>query len=169
MGSRLASDPNAVTVQDVEQFLYHEAALLDEWRLTEWLDLLTEDAEYEVPATDAPADGLRSHLSLVYDDRPRIDARVKHYLSRMVCAESPASRVRRMISNVRIVEAPGEDLLRVCANFVIYRFQGQAMDTFVGRYDHLISTRDGTLKLRRRRAILDAQTLRAQGKLSIIL
>jgi 3-phenylpropionate/cinnamic acid dioxygenase small subunit len=41
-----------VTRQEVEDFLYEEAALLDEWRLEEWLQLLTEDAAYYVPSTD---------------------------------------------------------------------------------------------------------------------
>src|SRR6476620_6027447 len=43
-----------VTRATIEDFLYAEAALLDEWRLQEWLDLLTEDATYEVPSTDTP-------------------------------------------------------------------------------------------------------------------
>ena len=46
---------NAVTRADVEDFLYHEAALLDDWRLDDWLELLAEDAAYYVPSTDAPA------------------------------------------------------------------------------------------------------------------
>ena len=33
----------------VQQFLFHEARLLDERRLQEWLALYAEDAEYWVP------------------------------------------------------------------------------------------------------------------------
>ncbi len=40
--------------QEVEDLLYREAALLDEWRLEEWLEMLTDDAIYQVPSTDAP-------------------------------------------------------------------------------------------------------------------
>src|SRR5580704_4459225 len=40
--------------QEAEDLLYKEAALLDEWRLDEWLELLTEDATYEIPPTDVP-------------------------------------------------------------------------------------------------------------------
>ena len=35
--------------QEVEDFLYHEAELLDERRYEEWLDLFTEDARYWMP------------------------------------------------------------------------------------------------------------------------
>ena len=40
--------------QEAEDLLYKEAALLDEWRLDEWLELLTEDATYEIPPTMFP-------------------------------------------------------------------------------------------------------------------
>jgi len=35
--------------QDIEDFLYHEAELLDERRYEEWLDLFTEDTHYFMP------------------------------------------------------------------------------------------------------------------------
>ena len=47
----------------VEDFLYHEAALLDAWRLDEWLELLTEDATYRVPSNDRPASDPKSARS----------------------------------------------------------------------------------------------------------
>ena len=48
-------DPAAtVTRAEVEDFLFHEADLLDNWRLDDWLGLLTDDAEYYVPPNDKP-------------------------------------------------------------------------------------------------------------------
>ena len=44
----------SITRAEAEDFLYREAALLDEWRLDEWLALLTEYAHYRVPSNDAP-------------------------------------------------------------------------------------------------------------------
>ncbi len=35
-----------VTRAEVEDFLYREAALLDEWKLDEWEKLLADDATY---------------------------------------------------------------------------------------------------------------------------
>ena len=35
--------------QEIEDFLYHEADLLDQRRFTEWLDLLTDDVVYFMP------------------------------------------------------------------------------------------------------------------------
>jgi len=47
---------------EVEDLLYREAALLDEWRLEEWLELLTDDAVYQVPPTDVPEGGFAKYL-----------------------------------------------------------------------------------------------------------
>ena len=43
--------PTEVTRAEVEDLLYHEAYLLDEWRMEEWLELWAADAEYVVPGT----------------------------------------------------------------------------------------------------------------------
>ena len=58
--------------QEVEELLYREAALLDEWRLEEWLELLTDDAVYQVPPTDVPEGDSRNTLFIIADDAVRI-------------------------------------------------------------------------------------------------
>ena len=42
-----------VSVGEIERFLVDEAALLDEWRLEEWLALFAEDGRYLVPSLDS--------------------------------------------------------------------------------------------------------------------
>ncbi|NOT57336.1 MAG: aromatic-ring-hydroxylating dioxygenase subunit beta [Deltaproteobacteria bacterium] len=157
-----------ITRQHVEDFFYEEAALLDEWRLEEWLALLTDDAAYYVPSTDMPDGDHRRHLFLVADDMPRIRSRVKQLLGRFAHAEQPRSRTRRMIANVRIRKIEGENIF-VTANFIVNRMRMEQLDTYIGRYEHILVQRNGTLKLRERRAILDLDALRPQGKVSIIL
>ena len=100
---------------------YEEAALLDRWRLEDWLELLTDDAEYEVPSTDAPLSKTGDALFLIADDFNRIKARVKRLNDPEAHAESPRSRTRRMISNVRITKLQGADI-HAAANFSVYRF-----------------------------------------------
>lgn len=156
------------TRQTIEEFLYEEAALLDEWRLEEWLELLTEDASYYVPSTDMPDGDHKSALFIVADDIVRIRSRVKQLSGRFAHAEHPHSRTRRLISNVRIRGVEG-DTIRVTANFAVYRMRLEQLDVYVGRYEHVLVWKDGKLKIRERRAILDLDSLRPQGKVSIIL
>lgn len=158
----------AVTRQEIEDFLYEEAALLDEWRLEEWLELLTEDASYYVPATDIPDGDHRSTLFLVSDDPTRLRSRVKQLLGRFAHAENPHSRTRRLISNVR-VRGIEENTIHVTANFVVYRVRQEQVDTYIGRYEYTFVCQEGKLRIRERRAILDLDSLRPQGKVSIIL
>ena len=156
-----------VTRAEVEEFLYHEAALLDAWQLDEWLELLTEDATYRVPSNDRPQSDPKSALFTIADDIRRIRARVTRLKDPHAHAEHPRSRTRRLISNVRIVErAP----LRVEANFVVYRFRGNDdMREYVGRYRYTLEKRDGKLKISSREAILDAMELASLGTVSFIL
>jgi p-cumate 2,3-dioxygenase beta subunit len=166
--SMTANNDSVVTRQQIEDFLYEEAALLDEWRLEEWLELLTEDAAYYVPSTDIPEGDHKSTLFLVADDATRIRSRVKQLLGRFAHAEHPRSRTRRLISNVRIRNVEG-DTIRVTANFAVYRARLEQLDIYVGRYEYALVHKDGKLKIRERRAILDLDSLRPQGKVSIIL
>lgn len=157
-----------ITRQTIEDFLYEEAALLDEWRLEEWLELLTEDATYEVPSTDTPEGDPKTTLSIIADDITRIRSRVKQLLGKSAWAENPPSRTRRLISNVRIRGVEGESIL-VTANFAVYRMRFEHIDTYVGRYEYTLVQRDGRLKIRTRKAILDLEALRPHGKVSIIV
>ena len=157
-----------ITRAEIEEFLYEEAALLDAWRLREWLALLTEDAIYEVPSTDTPDGDSRTTLFIIADNIERIRSRVNQLLGKSAWAENPPSRTRRMISNVRILATDGETL-RVTANFVVYRMRVGQLDTYVGRYEYTLVRRDGALRIQRRRAILDLEALRPHGKISIIL
>ena len=156
------------TRQLVEDLLYKEAALLDEWRLEEWLELLTEDAIYEIPPTDVPEGDSRNTLFIVADDAVRIRSRVKQLLGKSAWAENPHSRTRRLITNVRVLGADGANIL-VTANFAVHRMRYESVDTYIGRYDYKLVRRGSDLKIRERRAILDNEALRPHGKISFIL
>jgi len=154
--------------QEVEDLLYKEAALLDDWRLEEWLEMLTDDAVYEVPPTDVPEGDSRNTLFIIADDAVRIRSRVKQLLGRFAWAESPHSRTRRMISNVRVLGADGDHIM-VTANFAVYRMRYESVDAYVGRYDLKLARVGKELKIKERRAILDNEALRPHGKISFIL
>lgn len=155
------------TREEVEDFLYEEAALLDAWKLDEWLALLTEDAYYRVPSNDRPESDPRGTLFTVADDIARIRARVTRLKDRSAHAEFPPSRTRRLITNVRIVERRP---LRVEANFAVYRYRSnEDVRQYVGRYRYLLRMDGGKLKIAGREAILDAMELASLGTVSFIL
>ena len=154
--------------REVEAFFFQEAALLDEWRLEEWLELFTEDARYVVPVTDAREGDLRETLSIINDDIARLRGRVERLKSRHAHREFPWSRTRRLITNVRVTETAQEEM-RVTASFLVYRIRSGHVDPLVGRYDYTLRRVGGTLKLAYRKATLDLESLQPHGTISIIL
>ncbi|HKF29293.1 MAG TPA: aromatic-ring-hydroxylating dioxygenase subunit beta, partial [Candidatus Binataceae bacterium] len=138
---------------EVEDLLYQEAALLDDWRLEEWLELLTDDAVYEIPPTDVPEGDARNTLFIIADDVVRIRSRVKQLLGKSAWAESPHSRTRRIISNVRVLGADGDRILAT-ANFAVHRIRYESVDTYIGRYDYKLVRVGNALKIKERRAVL---------------
>jgi p-cumate 2,3-dioxygenase beta subunit len=166
--SRPASAGSDLSRQEVEDFLFHEAALLDAWRLSEWLALFTEDATYSVPPTDAPDAEPDDTLFLISDDAERLRSRVEQLEGKTTWSESPPSRTRRLIGNVRILRTEGE-LAWVTCNFVVYRMRTDLTSTYVGHCDYVLVRGEKGLRIRDRRAILDLESLRDVGKVSFIL
>lgn len=161
--------PGAVTRAEVEDFLYHEADLLDRWKLDDWLGLLTDDASYFVPPNDKPDADHRFTLFTVADDIVRLRERIIRLKDPNCHAEFPPSRTRRMISNVRIV-GTDDRLILVEANFAIFRHRrNEPVREFIGRYKHKLRNTGDGLKIAERRAILDAEELGQMGSVSFLL
>jgi p-cumate 2,3-dioxygenase subunit beta len=164
----MTEDAAPFTVGEIEQFLINEAALLDEWRLEEWLALMAPEARYLVPPLDIPDADHHDTLFLIADDRRTLASRVRQLLSGTTWAENPRSRTRRLITNVRLLAADGGEA-RATANFAVWRFQHQQSDVYVGQYRHVLVRGPSGLLFRERRVVLDLETLRPHGKLSFIL
>ncbi|WP_439590258.1 aromatic-ring-hydroxylating dioxygenase subunit beta [Hydrogenophaga sp.] len=157
-----------LTEREVQNLLVREARLLDEWKLKEWMELLTPDVRNLVPSLDSPASEPETALFLVSDNAVTLRSRVEQLLGRTAWAENPRSRTRRLVTNVEVLETTG-DTARIGANFAVWRFQLGQTDVYVGRYVHIVTRVDGELRFRERRAILDMESLRPHGKLSFIL
>jgi p-cumate 2,3-dioxygenase subunit beta len=158
-----------ISRQEVEDFLFAEAEMLDEWRLNDWLALFDEDrGSFYIPSTNVPDGDHNSSLFLIADDMVRLRSRVSQLLSGLTWAENPPSRTSHMITNVRLAGVEDGALL-VRANFVVYRMRFQNIDPYIGKYYYKLLPKDGTFKILERRAILDLEALRPHGKVSFIV
>ena len=153
--------------QLVEDFLFREAALLDEWRLDDWVNLFTEDARYVVPTTDLPEGDPKRDLVFIDDDITRLRARAVRLNSRHAHREYPWSRTRRFVSNVR-VEETNDGELAVTSNVQVYRFRNGEGAPYVGSINYILRRDRGGLKIAYRRAVLDLEALSWHGAVSII-
>ena len=107
----MAEALRALTRQDAEDFLYREAALLDEGRLDDWLALFTEDARYCLPIASGD-DPLEP--ALVDDDRERLAERVFRLTSTQAHAQLPPSQTVHDVHNVQLEELSENEVLVRC-------------------------------------------------------
>lgn len=152
---------------EVEEFLYHEAGLLDDWKLDEWLALFTDDCRYVVPSTDLPHGSPDRDVVLIDDDLERLAGRITRMKSRFAHREYPWSRTRHLVTNVR-PHATDTDEIEVLANFAVYRLRGN-VSVYVGQYTYRLVREDGAFRIRYREAMLDNERLDDHGAVSILL
>ena len=165
----MSSGKAGATRAEVEDLLYLEADLLDNWRLDDWMKLLADDASYYIPPNDKPDGDHRFTLFTIADDIVRLRERIIRLKDPNCHAEYPPSRTRRLITNVRVGESQGEDI-PITANFVIYRYRrAEPARVFVGHYRNKLRRVGGELKFYERRAILDAEELGVLGSVSFLL
>ena len=140
----------------VVEFVYREARLADEARYAEWLALWTDDGVYWVPATTDPDADPQKHLSHIYDNRARLETRVKLLQTGHRYSQEPASLMRRLVSNIEAQPA-GDGELSVESNFVLAELAIQAkheMHWWVGRTTHRLRRVDGDLRMSHKKVVL---------------
>ena len=162
--------------EEIEQFLYHEAELLDERRYEEWLALFAEDAQYfmpmrrNVPHDEPDREFTRAGYDVNWFDEGKdtLTRRVKQILTGIHWAEEPPSRVCHLISNVQVViaspAAPPPAEITVKSRFLIYRNRVETeTDFLVGKREDLLRRVDGGWQIARRKIVLDQNVLLAKN------
>ncbi len=143
----------AADIREVEAFLYMEARLADENRYDDWAALWTEDALYWLPANIDDYDP-NFHISIIYDDRSRIQDRIDRLKSGGAWAQEPRSRMRRIVSNVELVpQAPGGDI-EVESNFVLGELRRGLQTAYFARQVHRLRRVDGVLRMAYKKVML---------------
>jgi biphenyl 2,3-dioxygenase beta subunit len=155
---------------EVEEFLFREAALLDDRRFEEWVNLFTDDAHYFMPirrtrsrrelAKEFTQPG---EMALFDDPKPILQARVVKLMSGTAWAEDPPSRTRRLITNVLVDEDRGNELA-VRSNFLLYRTRLKSEETtWIGSRRDLLRRVDGSFQIARRHIFLEQTVLLSQN------
>jgi p-cumate 2,3-dioxygenase subunit beta len=155
-----------------EDFVYHEAELLDDWRLPEWAALFTSDGTYEITSMnlDDPVNASASDsLFIIADDRARLESRARRLMKKTAHAEYPHSKTRHLVSNVRIGPGETSSEYRMKTNFAVYRTKNNQTGIYMGEARYLLVMRDKLWKIKSKRCILDLDTLTDQGRLTIII
>jgi 3-phenylpropionate/cinnamic acid dioxygenase small subunit len=153
---------------EIEDFLWYEADLLDEFRYEEWLDLLTDDVSYWMPIREnVPSREMEeelsdesTELSWYTDDKATLTARVGQIRTHVHWADEPFSRISHLVSNVRILGWTDAGEVRVKSRFVFYRNRhADEESTFIGKRIDTLRRVDGQWKIARREIYLDESVM----------
>ena len=139
---RLPAQPR-LDLHRCEQFLLHEARLLDDGKFDDWLALFTLDAWYWVPSEPDQADPVET-VSLIYDDRRLLETRVRRLASPRMYSQEPRSRTSRIIANVT-----REDVERnsctVRSKFIMIEYRREQQRIFGGTMLHRLALAGGRI------------------------
>jgi len=163
--------------QEIAEFLYAEAELLDERRYDDWLTLLADDIRYWMPmrrnvkfGDDAGREFTREGEDIAWFDEGKetLARRVKQIQTGIHWAEEPQSRIAHMVSNVQLLDATPDtsaprEVVAKC-RFLIYRNRVETeTDLLVGKREDTLrrvnSPGDDTWRIARRKIILDQNVL----------
>ncbi|MGC2200143.1 MAG: 3-phenylpropionate/cinnamic acid dioxygenase subunit beta [Stellaceae bacterium] len=172
MGEREERIVHLLLTQEIEEFLYREADLLDERRYEDWLALLAEDMRYWMPMRRNVKFGEEAHeftragqdINWFDEGKETLTRRVKQILTGMHWAEEPVSRISHMVSNVRLLEvnpsAADPHEVSVRCRFLIYRNRVETeTDFLVGKREDLLRRTGGQWQIARRKIVLDQNVL----------
>jgi benzoate/toluate 1,2-dioxygenase beta subunit len=121
--------------------LEREARLLDALRYDDWLALYTAECIYWVPSTPGAGDP-RREISVMFDDRRRLEDRIYRFRTGYAWSQAPASRTVRLITNVEVFATARDDARMLRSNFLISEFWGDETRVLTGWAGHRV-VRDG--------------------------
>ncbi|WP_208510337.1 aromatic-ring-hydroxylating dioxygenase subunit beta [Variovorax paradoxus] len=133
----------------VSQFLFREARLADESRYHEWEALVDDDMLYWVPRGEGDYD-MTQHLSITADNRSRLRTRIAQLNTGERHAQTPPSKMRRVISNIEVHRFQGGDEYQVYSNFVLYELRmssTRTLETWPGRIEHRLRWKNRELTM----------------------
>jgi 3-phenylpropionate/cinnamic acid dioxygenase small subunit len=136
----MAADGNSRAA--FEEFIIHEAGLLDARRFRDWMSLFAEDGTYWVPAVPDQRNPF-DQASLFYDDRELMKTRIERLEHPRIHVQTPPSRTAHLVGNVVVKEADsakGEYL--VGSTVIMVEYRDDAQRVFAGRQRHRLR-RDG--------------------------
>src|SRR5262245_24911980 len=133
---------------EVEQFLYHEAWLLDHGRLDAWLALYTDDATYWIPVQADQADPLTT--SSIVDAARVLEVPVRHFQHPRAHARVPAPRTVHQVGNVQVWDAVAHEL-RVGSSLTMVEYRRERQRVWGALVEHRLRRTAGGLRIAAKR------------------
>ena len=129
--------------QELIDYVYSEARMLDEQRYDEWLKLFAEDGYYWMPLEPGQTDA-KLHTSLLYEDTLLLRVRIERLNGARTFSQQPKSRCHHLLQHPTVEFADphnGKWILRAAFHYVETRLDSQTL--FAGWVQHeLVCVKD---------------------------
>ena len=135
-----------------EQFLFHEARLLDTQRYEEWLELFAEDATYWVPLEQGQPDPHETS-SIIHDDRTLLELRVKQIRHPRAHARQPLARTVHQVGNVTVLSDNAQEV-RVTSTLTLVEFRNETQRVYGALVEHRLRKSGDTFRIVHKRVDL---------------
>jgi len=126
---------SAKAQHDAEQFLYRQAALLDDRQWQEWIDLFTADGIYWMPP-DASYKTWDGQPAIFAEDRNLMTVRMRRVLHPDAWSQKPLWGTNHVVSNVIVDKAAKNGDLVVRSRFHMMELRRDDVRHFAGQYTH---------------------------------
>lgn len=139
-------------LDEVTQFIYREARLQDDHAYDEWESLWTDDGVYWIPANGEGGDP-EKEMSIIYDNRSRIALRIRQFHTGKRFSQTPQSRLRRIVSNVEILQHEGDELV-VTSNAMVFESAVRGDTVWASRNEYTLRREGDGLRMARKKVVL---------------
>jgi benzoate/toluate 1,2-dioxygenase beta subunit len=137
---------------NIQEFLYHEARLLDTGQFEAWLELFTEDATYWLPLERDQKDPLETS-SIIHDDRTLLELRVKQARHPRAHARLPLARTVHQVGNVMPLEEKNGEL-RVASTLQVVEFRNERQRLYGALVEHRLRREGDSFRIAHKRVDL---------------
>ena len=146
------STEDRALLDEVTQFIYREARLQDEHAYDAWEALWTDDGVYWIPANGEGGDP-ELEMSIVYDNRSRIALRIKQFHTGKRFSQTPRSRLRRLVSNIEILEQDALHI-RVTSNAMVFESNRRGDRVWASRNEYKLRREGDGLRMAAKKVVL---------------
>lgn len=138
--------------REIEQFLFHEARLLDQQRYEDWLALYAEDAVYWVPLEQGQSEAVETS-SIIRDDRTLLALRVRQARHPRAHARLPLARTVHQVGNVTVLAEKNSEI-EVASTLQLAEFRAGKQRLWSALVEHRLRRTPDGLRIARKRVDL---------------
>ena len=137
-------------IETIRDFVYREAALIDNKQLNEWYELFTEDAIYWMPLTRGQGEE-DIHNALFFEDKLLLKVRIERLKHPRAFSQSPPSFCQHVLQQPNVTQNSESGMIETSTPFAYYESQEDVQISLAGTVHHMLQLVDGVIRIYRKR------------------